>query len=42
MLSTVLSYARYSKGMEDLTGFCVKKSLTLPSLAYKSFNSLWD
>ena len=28
--------------MEDLTGFSMKKSLTLPSLANKNFNSLRD
>ena len=40
MLSTVFSYARYSKGMEALTGFGMKNCLTLPSLANKYFNSL--
>ena len=42
VLSTVFSYARYSKGMEELTGFGMKNSLTLPSLATKYFNSLKD
>ena len=42
VLSTVFSYARYSKGMEKLTGFGMKNSLTLPSLANKFFNSLRD
>ena len=42
VLSTVFSYARFSKGMEELTGFGMKNSLTLPSLANKYFNSLRD
>ena len=42
MLSTAFSYARYSKGMEELTGFGMKNCLTLPSLANKYFNSLRD
>ena len=42
VLSTAFSYARYSKGMEELTGFGMKNSLTLPSLANKYFNSLRD
>ena len=42
MLSTAFSYARYSKGLEKLTGFGMKNSLTLPSLANKYFNSLRD
>ena len=42
VLSTAFSYARYAKGMEDLTGFDMKNSLTLPSLADKFFNSLRD
>ena len=40
VLSAAFSYARYSKGMEKLTGFGMKNSLTLPSLANKLFNSL--
>ena len=40
VLSTAFSYARYSKGMEELTGFGMKNSLTLPSLANRFFNSL--
>ena len=40
VLSTAFSYARYSKGMKELTGFGMKNSLTLPSLANKHFNSL--
>ena len=42
VLSTAFSYSRYSKGMEELTGFGMKNSLTLPSLANKYFNSLRD
>ena len=42
VLSTAFSYARYAKGMEELTGFCMKNSLTLPSLANKYFNILTD
>ena len=38
VLSTAFSYARYSKGMEELTGFGRKNILTLPSLANKFFN----
>ena len=40
VLSTGFSYARFSKGMEELTGFGMKNSLTLPSPANKYFNSL--
>ena len=40
MLSTAFSYARYSKGLEEITGFGMKNSLPLPSLANKFFNSL--
>ena len=40
VLSTAFSYARYSKRMEELTGFGMKNSL--PSLANKYFNSLRD
>ena len=42
VLSTALSFAGYSKGMEELTGFGMKKSLMLPSLANKNFCSLRD
>ena len=42
MLSTAFSYAKYSKRIEELTGFGMKNSLTLPSLANKYFNSLRD
>ena len=37
-----MCYARYRKGMEDLTKFGTKKLITLPSLANKCFNSLGD
>ena len=40
VLSTAFSYASYSKGMEELTGFGMKNTLTLPSLANKYFSSL--
>ena len=40
MLSTAVSYARYVRSMEELTGFGMKNSSTLPSLANKYFNSL--
>ena len=42
MLSAAFRYARYSKGMEELTGFGMKSSLILPALANKFFNSLKD
>ena len=42
VLSTAFSYARYMMGMEELTNFSMKNSLTLPSLAKKYFNSLRD
>ena len=42
VLSKAFSYDRFSKGMEKLTGFGMKNSLTLPSLANKYFNSLRD
>ena len=40
VLSTAFCYARYTMGMEELTEFGMKNSLTLPSLANKYFNSL--
>ena len=40
VLSTAFCYARYTMGMEELTEFGMKNSLTLPSLANKCFNSL--
>ena len=42
VLSTAFCYARYTMGMEELTNFGVKNSLTLPSLANKYSNSLRD
>ena len=42
VLSTAFSFARYAKGMEESTGFGMKNSLTLRSLANKYFNSLSD
>ena len=42
VLWTAFSYARYSKGMEELTGFGMKNSLILPSVANKYFSSLRD
>ena len=42
VLCTAFSYARYSKGMEQITEVGMKKSLTLPSLGWKYFNSLRD
>ena len=42
VLSTAFCYARYTMGMEELTVFGMKNSLTLPSLANKHFNSLRD
>ena len=42
VLCTSFSYARYSKGMEEITEFGMKNSLTLPSLGWKYFNSLRD
>ena len=42
VLSTAFCYARYTMGMEELTNFGMKNSLTLPSLANNFFNSLRD
>ena len=42
VLSTAFCYARYTMGMEEVTGFGMKNSLTLPSLAKKYFHSLRD
>ena len=42
VLSTAFCYARYTMGMEELTAFGMKNSLTLPSLANKIFKSLRD
>ena len=40
VLCTALSYARYSKAMEELTRFSMKDCLSLPGLGWKNFNSL--
>ena len=37
---TAFSYARYSKAMEDITGFSMKDCLSAPGLRWKFFNSL--
>ena len=42
VLSTAFCYARYTMGMEELTVFGMKNSLTLQTLANKYFNSLRD
>ena len=42
VLSTAFRYARYIMGMEELTNFSKKNSVTLLSLANKDFNSLRD
>ena len=42
VLCTMFPYASYSKGMEEVAGFGMKNSLTLPSLVWKFFNSLRD
>ena len=42
LLSTAFCYTRYTMGMEELTNFGMKNSLTLPSLARKYFNSSRD
>ena len=40
VLCTAYSYARYIKAMEEITGFSMKDSLSLPGLGWKYFNSL--
>ena len=40
VLCTAYSYARYIKDMEEITGFSMKDSLSLPGLGWKYFNSL--
>ena len=40
VLRTAFSYARYSKAMEDITGFSMKGCLSLPGLGWKHFTSL--
>ena len=42
VLSTAFCYARYTMGMEEITGFGMENGLILPSLANKYFNSLRD
>ena len=42
VLCTPFAYSRPSKGMEKITGFGMKKILTLPSLGWINFNSLRD
>ena len=42
VLSTAFCDAKYILGMEELTEFSMKNSLTLPSLAIKYFSSLKD
>ena len=40
VLCTAISYARYSKAMEEITGFSMKDCLSLPGLGWKYVNSL--
>ena len=40
VLCTAFSYARYSKAMEEITGFSMKDCLSLPGLGWKYFISL--
>ena len=40
VLCTSNCYARYSKAMEEITGFSMKDCLSLPGLGFKYFNSL--
>ena len=40
VLSTVFSQVRYTMSMEEVTGFGMKNSLTLPSLANNYYKSL--
>ena len=42
VLSTAFCYARHTMGMEELSNFGMKNSLTLPSLANKNFINLRD
>ena len=42
VLSAAFSYARYSKGLEEMTGFGMKNIITLLSFAKYSFNSMRD
>ena len=40
VLSTSYCYTRYSKAMEEITGFSMTDCLSLPGLGFKYFNSL--
>ena len=40
VLSTSYCYARYSKAVQEITGFSMKDCLSLPGLEFKYFNSL--
>ena len=40
VLCTAFTYARYTKAMEDITGFSMKDCLSLPGLGWKYLNSL--
>ena len=40
VLCTAVSYARYTKAMEEIKGFSMKHCLSLPGLGWKYFNSL--
>ena len=42
VLCTVSSYARYSKAMEESTGFSMKGSQSAPSPGWQYFNSMRD
>ena len=42
VLSTAFCHARYTMGMEKLTNFGMKNSLSLPPLSNKNFNNLKD
>ena len=42
VLCTAFSYARYSKAMEEITGFSMKDSLSAPGLGWKNFKSMRD
>ena len=40
VLCTAFSYARYTKAMDEITGFGMKDCLSLPGLGWKHFSSL--
>ena len=40
VLCTAFSYARYSKAMQEITGFGMKDGLSAPGIGWKYFNSL--